>query len=87
MNAMLTVDWDGIELLPRKSCNVCGKYAVPWGRMPGDRFVCSKRCCSAHALRATLEEPAFQAFLREAGFFAAEEVVAERPMERAEIAV
>jgi len=40
----VTIDWDAVELLPRRICCVCAKFAIPWGRSLDDKFFCSKRC-------------------------------------------
>jgi endogenous inhibitor of DNA gyrase (YacG/DUF329 family) len=46
---MKAVKWDGVELLPKHTCCVCGKTIVPWGRTLDNRYLCSKRCCEVQS--------------------------------------
>ena len=52
-----TIDWDSVELLPRKQCCVCAKSKVPWGRTLDNDYFCSKQCCESHAIRSVRESP------------------------------
>jgi len=44
----VTIDWDAVELLPKRTCCVCARLAVPWGRTLDDEFFCSRHCGEEH---------------------------------------